>query len=67
MTWERCSARANEAHLIVTQMETGLLPQWEQPEAFARLVEAFLTTGDVPRHALPPRMRGRRQKKGQAR
>jgi pimeloyl-ACP methyl ester carboxylesterase len=60
-------ARANEAHLIVTQMETGLLPQWEQPEAFARLVEAFLTTGDVPRHALPPRMRGRRQKKGQAR
>ncbi len=53
---------ANNQHLIVTLLETGLLPQWEQPEAFARRVEAFLTTGDVPRHTPVPRRSARRKR-----
>ena len=56
--------KANEAHVAVTLLETGLLPQWEQPEAFASRVEAFLTTGDVPRHTPTPRPPVRRKKAG---
>ena len=43
-------ARHND-RLVVTKLDTGLLPQWEQPDALFALLDTFLTGSDVPRYA----------------
>ena len=41
--------------IVVTQVEAGLLPQWEAADAFHARLDAFLGGGDVPRIAVLPR------------
>lgn len=42
--------------IVVTRLDTGLLPQWEAPDAFHARVDAFLGDGEVPREAVPARV-----------
>ncbi len=48
--------------LLVTRLETGLLPQWEAPDALHARLDAFLGGGDVPRDPVPPPRRASRRR-----
>ncbi len=40
--------------LLVTRLDTGLLPQWEAPAALHTRLDAFLGGGDLPPDPVPP-------------
>ena len=52
--------------LLVTRLDTGLLPQWEEPAALHARLDAFLSGGNLPPDAVsapaPPKRRASRKR-----